>query len=33
MATFALIVVVALFCFVILYGSIKVGNYYPEDKK
>jgi len=33
MATFALIVVFVLFCIVILYGSMKVGNYHPDDKK
>jgi len=33
MATFALIIVLVLFCIVILYGSLKVGNYHSEDRK
>jgi len=33
MATIALVFVAALFCIVILYGAIKVGNYHSEDNK
>ncbi len=33
MATIAIVFVFVLFWIVILYGSIKVGNYQPKDKK
>ena len=33
MATLALIVVLILFCIVMLYGSLKVGNYHSDDSK